>query len=65
MSKAPLRGVRVSLAGGATPYPSVQTEVGGRGSEHFGFEGQVEVGSVSDSTLLLFSFFLSLGSLQI
>jgi hypothetical protein len=43
----------------------VQAEVGGRGSEHFGFEGSVEVGSVSDSTLLLFSFFLSLDSLRI
>jgi hypothetical protein len=45
--------------GGATPYPSVQAEVGGWGSEHFGFECPVEVDSVSDSTLLSFSFFLS------
>jgi hypothetical protein len=39
--------------------------VGGRGSKHCGFEGPVEVDSVLDSTLLPFSFFLSLDSLRI
>jgi hypothetical protein len=38
---------------------------GGWGSEHCGFEGPVEVDSVSDSTLLSFSFFLSLDSLRV